>query len=182
MSNGLGAGFFAITLLAVLAGLAVLITLLTVISIVFTRRRGHSPRLLGYLTVIVGIAVVAVAGFGILVLVDEAPAAAYLITLIVGIPLIVEYLYLVRRTSLPRCEAYTATLMAWCVPFFLGVIAVFAVMNGIESVFELAPAESRQLGVAWIAATIGGFVVILSMIPISNHLIDTLRWAEGSRV
>jgi len=170
MSNGLGAGFFAITLLAVLAGLATLVVLAMIVSAVSHRRIGHTPTLLRYLLVLLCVGVLGVAGFGILFVYDETPAIAWLLTSIVVVPFLVVSVYLARSTGLSRFDVMTTTAMAWGVPFFLGVGVAVGVVNGIESVFDLAPAESRQMGVAWIAAAVGGLTTILGMIPIGNRL------------
>lgn len=181
MSNGLGAGFFALTILAVLAGLAILVTIATVASAVYHRRTGQMPTPLRYLLVVICLGVLGVAGFGILVLFDEAPAAAWLVGSIVVVPLLVVGAYLDRTTGFSRIEVVTTTVMAWGVPFLLGVVVVFGVTNGIGSVFDLAPAESRQLGVPWIAATVGGLAIILGMLPLGNRLGRMLHSATGVR-
>lgn len=71
MSNGLGAGFFAITLLVVLAGMAILVVLTMIASAVYHRRTGHIPMLFRYLLVVICAGVLGVTGFGILLLYDE---------------------------------------------------------------------------------------------------------------
>lgn len=114
--------------------------------------------------------VLGVAGFGIGVLYDEAPAAAGVFVLLVGGPYTTASVYLAHRTELSRLDIITTTVMAWGGPFLLGVIITFGALTGIDSMFELAPAESRQLGVPWIAATTGGSAIILGMIPIGNRL------------
>lgn len=170
MSNGLGAGFFAITLLAVLAGLASFVIVTTIASAVYHRRTGNIPMGVRYLFGVICVGVLGATGFGILLLSDEAPAVAWLFTSIVILPFLIVSGYLAHTTGLSRLDILTTTVMAWGIPFFLGVIVTFGAMNGIESVFNLAPAASRQSGVAWIAATTGGLTIILSMILISDRL------------
>ena len=181
MSNGLGTGFFALTLLAVLAGLAILVIVATIAFAVYVRRAGDTPRLARYLLGMLCAGVLGVAGFGILVLYDEAPVAAWLFTSFVLGPFLVVSSYLVRMTELSRFDVIAVTVMSWGIPFFLGVAVALGALNGINSVFDLAPAESRQMGVAWIAGLIGGVSIVLSMIPIGNHLSTMLYSGIASR-
>lgn len=178
MSNGLGAGFFAITLLAVLAGLALLVVLSTGVSWVWYRRAGRVPAPLRYLLVAVGVGVLGVAGFGVLVLFDEAPAVAGLFALLVVVPLLVAGGYLERTTGLGRLDVAATTVMAWGLPFLLGVVVVFGVTTGLSSAFDLAPAEFRRLGVAWAGAAVGGITVVLAMIPLGTRLGAVVRPVE----
>lgn len=170
MSNGLGAGFFAITLLAILAGLAILVILTTIAIALYHRRANYTPMWFRYLLVVLCAGVLGVAGVGILVLYDEAPAAAWVFTSFVGGPFLVVSIYLLRTTESSRFDVVVTTVMAWGVPFFIGVFVALGALYGINSVFDLAPAESRQMGVAWIAAAGGGITIVGSMIPIGNRL------------
>lgn len=181
MSNGLGTGFFALTLLAVLAGLAILVVVTTIASAVYHRRTNYTPTPVRYLLGVLCVGVLGVAGFGVLVLYDEAPAAAWLFASFVVGPFLVVGSYLVRTTGLSRFDVITTTVMAWGIPFFLGVAVALGSLNGITSVFDLAPAESREMGVAWIAAAIGGVTIVLSMIPIGNSLSTVLYSETASR-
>ncbi len=170
MTNGLGAGFFALALLAVVAGLAGLVIITTVAAAMYQRRTGEMSALLGYLLVGLCLGVVIVAGFGILALFDELAVVAWLLAWSVVIPLLVEGVYLNRTMGFSQVEVITTTVMAWGVPFLLGVGVVVGVLSGITSVFGLSPVETRQLGVAWIAATIGGLTVILGMLPLGTRI------------
>jgi hypothetical protein len=51
MSNGLGAGFFGVTLLMILLGLAAVLTLVLVGVVGFRRRTGTVPQLLKYVSI-----------------------------------------------------------------------------------------------------------------------------------
>lgn len=113
MSNGLGAGFVALTLLVLLVGLAVLALLVTAASIGFHRRRGRVPTVARYLLVGIGITGICVAGFGILLLLDEAPAAAWVFTSLVLAPLLLVGIYLAQSTGFSPVQLSTATVMAW---------------------------------------------------------------------
>jgi hypothetical protein len=181
MSNGLGAGFFAISLLAVLAGLAILAILATIAATVLHRRTGRVPTLLRYLLGAICLCVLGVAGFGILLLSDEAPAVAGLFVTIVVIPFLLGGVYFERTTEGTRLAVISTTVMAWGLPFFLGVAVAFGVLNGISSVLDLAPAESRQLGIAWITGAAGGTAILLGMIPIGTRLGGMVRSATGTR-
>jgi hypothetical protein len=170
MTNGLGAGFFALTLVAVLAGCALFGLLGTAVATVYFRQRGRVPPPVRYLLALVGVGVLGVGGFGVLVLYDEAPAAAWLFSWVVVLPFLAVGGYLARTTAGSRLEVLGATTMAWGVPFALGLVVVFGVMAGASAAFDLAPAESRGLGVAWIAAVAGGLTVVLGMLPIGARL------------
>jgi hypothetical protein len=181
MSNGLGAGLFAITLLTVLAGLALLVVMATVAAAVFDRRSGRVPMGLRYLHVAICAGVFGVAVFAVLALYDEAPVAAGLFTAIVVVPCLLVSGYLARSTDLARLDVVAATVMAWAIAFFVGVGVSLGITTGMETVLDLAPAESRQLGVAWVAAASGGLVVVLAMIPLGTRLGRLLVPASRAR-
>jgi hypothetical protein len=136
---------------------------------VYRRRTGSVPSPFRYLLVAIGVGVLGVAGFGVLVLYDEGPVAAWLLASIVLLPLFLVGVYLARTTALSRVDVLATTVMVWGVPFFLGVGVAMGVMTGLDSVLDLAPAESRRLGTAWIAAAVAGLVVTLSMITIGSR-------------
>lgn len=170
MTNGLGAGLFALTLLAVIAALAVLAVAATVAAGICYRKSGFVPMPLRYLHVAIAVGVFGVAGFAVLVLYDEAPLAAGLFTSVVVVPFLLVSASLARSTDVARLDIIVATVMAWGIPFVLGLGVSVAVMTGLESLLDLAPAESRQVGVAWVAAASGGFVIVLGMLPLAPRL------------
>lgn len=170
MTNGLGAGFFALAVVAVVAGLAGLVIITTGVAAMYQRQTGELPALLGYLLVVLCLGVGIVAGFGILALFDEVAVVAWLLAWSVVVPLLGVGVYLDRRMALSRVEVITTTLMAWGVPFLLGMGVAAGVLSGMPSVFKLSPGETRQLGIAWIAATVGGFTVILGMLALGTRI------------
>ncbi|MEF8838703.1 MAG: hypothetical protein V5A18_04270 [Haloarculaceae archaeon] len=159
--------------------MGVLDIIATAASVLYYRRAGHVHPLLRYTLVVIGLAVLGVAGFGILLLFDEVPVLAWLMASLVVVPLLVVGLYLARTTEYPRIAILTGTVMAWGGPFLLGIVVVLGVMEGIESVLDLAPVESRQMGVPWIAATAGGVTTIISMLPLANRLGSILESAAA---
>jgi hypothetical protein len=181
MSNGLGAGFFTVSLLVALAGVAVFVALATTSCVVFFRRTSRVPQIVVYLMVAITIGVVGVAGFGILVLFDEASAAAWVFTSTVVLPFAVVGAYLARMTELPPSYVVSSTVMAWGLPFLLGIGVALGVKTGIETVSAVAPGESRQLGIPWIAAACGGLTIILAMLPLSTRLGEILVEGRAAR-
>lgn len=172
MSNGLGAGFGALTLLAALAGLSLLVALGAGVSYVLYRRTGRVPRPLRLPLVAVGVVVVGVAGFGVLALHDEAPPVAGLFVATVLAPFLVVGGYLLRTTESPLVDVAATTVLAWGLLFLPGVAVVIGVTVGASDVFGLAAAESQRLGVPWVASTIGGGTVVLGMLLVGSHLGD----------
>jgi hypothetical protein len=182
MANGLGAGFFTISLLVALGGLATFVVLATMSCVGFFRRTNRVPPVVVYVMIAIAIGVLGVAGFGILLLFDEASAVAWLITSTVVLPFGVVGASLARTTDLPPAYVATTTVMAWGFPFFLGVGVVFGLMTGVEMVSAVAPSESRQLGIARSAVACGGLTIILAMLPLSTRLGEILvegRAAHG---
>lgn len=174
MSNGFGAGFFAISLLAVLGVLALLDVLVTAGWYVYQRRTGDRLPLLRYLAAVVLAGVLAVAGFGVLVLYDEAASLAWLVASTTLLPLFVVGVFLDRTTALARLDVVAATVLAWGPAFVPGILVVFGARSGIDAVLGLTIGESRRLGVAWIAAAVGGLVVVLGMLALSSRLVGLL--------
>lgn len=170
MSNGLGAGFASLTILVALTGLACLGILATITRFAFYRRTGRLPASFRYLHGAILAVVLAVAGFGVLALYDEAPAAAGVFALTVLFPILVGGFYFDRTTERSRFDVAITTFMTWGPSFLVGVVFVFGTMVGVSSIFDLAPAETRQMGIAWLASTVGGVVVVLGMIFVGTRL------------
>jgi len=170
MSNGLGAGFFGLTLLAILLGLAAVLTLALVGVVGFRRRIGTVPQLLKYVSIAVLGGVLVVAGFGVLAMYDEAVLLAVLFLVIVFVPLTVVGIYLHQTTELTRVDVLVTTGLAWSVPFVIGVGVTFGLTIGVSSTFDLAPAESQRLGVVWIAMLVGGAVIVTGSVLLGRYL------------
>lgn len=170
MSNGLGAGFFGLTLLALLLGLAAVLTLALVGAVGIRRRNGTVPQHLKYVSITVLGGALLVAGFGVLAMYDEAVLLVALLLVIVFLPLAVVGIYLYQMTELTRLDALATTGLAWSLPFVLGVGVTFGITVGISSMFSLAPAESRRLGVVWIAILVGGGVIVIGSVLLGRYL------------
>lgn len=169
VSNGLGAGFAGLTLVAILLGLATLLALALVGVYVIRRRSGQVPHLLTYVSVGVLLVVVLVAGFGVLALYDEAPPLAALFVAIVVLPLAVVGIFLRRSTELTRLDSLATAGWAWSLPFVVGVVVTFGLTIGVRSTFDLAPVESQRLGLIWIATAVGGLVVVLGSLGLGTQ-------------
>ncbi len=179
MTNGLGTGLFAVTLLGLLAGLALLTVLAAIAVALFARRTGRVPPSLRYLLAAICVGVLGVAGFGILVLFDEAPAAAALFASLAAVPVILAAVYFERTTGGTRLDAVGTTAMAWGGSFFLGVVVALGANTWINAAFDLAPAESRQLGVVWIATAVAGITVVLGTVLVGTRIGGWLRSGTG---
>ncbi|WP_254861368.1 hypothetical protein [Natronomonas gomsonensis] len=170
MSNGLGAGFFGLTLLAILLGLAAVLTLALVGVVEFRRRIGTVPQLLKYVSIAVLGGVLVVAGFGVLAMYDEAVLLAVLFLVIVFVPLTVVGIYLHQTIELTRVDVLVTAGLAWSLPFVIGVGVTFGLTIGVSSTFDLAPAESQRLGVVWIAMFVGGAVIVIGSVLLGKYL------------
>lgn len=170
MSNGLGAAFGGLLLIAMLAGLATLLALTLGGVVVVQRRTGTVPRWLRYLPVVLLAGVVAVAGFGVLALYDEAATLAAVFVAIVFVPLGGVGVALHRRPDLSRLDVLATAGLAWSLPFLLGLGVTFGSLAVVTSVFELAPAQSRRLGLPWGATAVGGGVVLFSALWLSTYV------------
>lgn len=170
MSNGLGAGLFAVTFVAILAGLALLAVLATIVSVAFRRQTGRFPALLRYPVVAIGIGALGVSVFGTLVVYEDAPAAAGIFLLLGVLPLLVASTYVHSTTDLGRIDLVVTTVMAWGLPFLLGVVLAVGVMSGINSVLDLTTLEARQMGVPWIALAVGGIGIVLGTIALGHRI------------
>ncbi|AZH26788.1 hypothetical protein [Haloplanus aerogenes] len=170
MSNGLGAGFAALTLLGVLGGIAVLATLSTVAAYAWVRRTGRLPGPFRY-----GFALLGVTGFGVLALYDEAPAAAGLFLLLGLLPQLVAAATLDRWLSVSRPDLVTTTMMAWSAPFLVGVPVTFGAMNALTSLLHVPAAGTSGTSVPWIASAVGGAVVALGTVLLGTRLVHVVR-------
>lgn len=157
-------------LLAVLAGLAALLTLSLAGVFVFQRRTEAVPRVLRYLSVALLAGVMLVAGFAVLALYDEAAPLAVVFVAIVFVPLGAVGMYLHRTTELLRLDTLVTAGLAWSIPFLIGLTVTFGGLNVITSVFDLAPAESKQLGLHWIATAVGAVVAVLGTLWLGKHV------------
>jgi hypothetical protein len=181
MSNGLGAGFAAPAPPAVLAGLALLAALTALGAYAFARRAGAVPAPIRYLSVALGVGVLGVADFGAPALHDGAPPVAWLFLAVAFVPLAVVGVHLDRTTGLARVDVAATTVMAWGLPFLLGVLVALGATNGISSALGLAPAQSGGIGVPRVAAALGGVAVVLGTRPFADRLAETVRSGTESR-
>jgi len=170
MSNGLGAGFFGVTLLAILLGLAAVLTIALAGVVVLRRWIGTVPQLLKYVSIAVLGGVLVVAGFGVLAMYDEAVLLAVLFLVIVFVPLTAVGIYLHQTTELTRVDVLVTAGLAWSLPFVIGVGVTFALTIGISSTLDLAPAESQRLWVVWIAMLVGGAVIVIGSVLLGKYL------------
>lgn len=170
MSNGLGAGFAGLTLLAVLLGLT---TLLAVFlgGIVAVRRRNRAvPSVLKYASAGVVLVAIAVAGFAVVALYDEAAALAGLFLVIGLLPLAIVGGYLQRRTEVTPAELLATIGLAWCLPFILGVFVIFGITAGIGSELGLATTTAQQESLAQLATLLGGGIVVAGALLLSSRI------------
>lgn len=170
MSAGFGAAFTGLTLLAVLSGLAGLLAL-SLAGVVASRRWTKPvPPLLRSLWAGLVCGVVLVAGFGAVLLVDEAATLAAVFVGLVLIPLGAGGLSLYRVAELPRRELVATAGLAWSLSFLLGLAITFGVPIVINRLVDLAPTESRQLGLYWIATALGTTVIVLGTLRLSKRV------------
>lgn len=174
MSNGLGAGLFALSIVAALAGLAAVLALVAAAAVALHRRTGRVPAPVRYLAVAALAVVVAVAGFGVLALPDEVPVAAGLLVVAVPLPLAVAG-YLVRRaTALGPLDVLAAAALAWSLPYLAGVAVFLGVVVGADATLGLAPVESRRLGLPWVAVAVAGLAAIAGAALLGDRVAGVL--------
>lgn len=178
MSNGFGAAFGGLMLLAVLSGVAGLLGLSLAGGVVSRWRTGEVPTILRYLCVATVLGVVLVAGFAVVALVDEAATVAAVFFALVLVPLGTVGVYLRHVTELSRLDVVVTTGVAWSIPFLIGLAVTFAVPNVINSLLGLAPAESRQLGLYWMATALGAVVVVLGALRLGKYVSKSFYPAE----
>jgi hypothetical protein len=160
-------------LLAVLAGVAGLLGILLAGAIVSQRRTGSVPGVLRHLSGVSVLGVSLIAGVAVVALSDEAAALAAVFVAIVLVPLGAIGIYLQRVTELSRLDTLATAGFAWSIPFLFGLAVTFGVPTVFNLVLDLAPAESRQVGLYWIAPALGAIVVVLGALRLSTHV---RRW------
>jgi hypothetical protein len=170
MSNGLGAGFAALSILAALSGLALLVVLSTAASLAFHRRTGRIPSVLRYLPVASLVGVLAIGGFGTLAFYDEALVVSGLLVALVFIPLVAAGASIRRSPGMGRLDAVAATAMAWSGPFLVGVATVIGLLVTITEAFGLGTAAPERLTVAWIAVTGGGSAAVVGTLLVGDRI------------
>jgi hypothetical protein len=127
MSDGLGAAFGSLVLLAVLVGLALLLALTATGALFARRSRGRVPDLARYLATALLSVVLAVTGLAVLALADEAPAFVPLFVALVALPLAL----VAARGRLQRAgwlDVAATAAMAWSLPFVATVALPFALV------------------------------------------------------
>lgn len=179
MSNGLGAGVDALTLLVLLVGLALLSALATVASLAWYRQAGRFPSWLRYLFVLIGVSAVVVTGVGVIALLGEAPTAAGLFLLLGLLPLLGAGVALGRKTGATRLDLGVTTVMAWGPALLVGVIVTFGVMGVLMPLLDVPAAVASETSLPWVAATVGGAVAVVAATLLGSRLVDVAR-AAGS--
>lgn len=160
MSGSFGAGFFTLTLMAVLAGLAGLLGLIALAS---RRRAGQVPTLVRSIAMAGLVGVVLVGGLGVLALYDDATVGAGLIVALVFVPLAAAS---VRGWQVDQgwSDVLAGVAMAWSLPFILGLATFLAVNVDVIEAFQLAGGEARALGLVWIAGAGGALVTSIGSV------------------
>jgi hypothetical protein len=180
MSNGLGAGFGALTLLVLLVGLALLSALVTAASLAWYRQAGRFPSWLRYPFVLIGAAAVVVTGVGVLALFDEAPTAAGLLLLLGLLPLFGSGVVLGRKTGATRLVLVVTTVMAWGPALLVGVIVTFGAMGALMSLLDVPAAVASETSLPWITAAVGGAAVVVAATLLGSRLVDVVRTAGSN--
>lgn len=179
MASGFGAAFGGMMLLAVVTGMALFLSL-SLLGILLSRRRGRGvPRILRYLSIVVVIGVILTGSFSVIALVDEAAPLATVFLAIVFVPLGAVGLYLRLVTNLPRLDTVLTMGVAWGLPFLVGLPLTFGLPILINRALGLAPAESRHLGVYWIAPVVGAIVVVLGSLGLARQVRKSLFTATS---
>lgn len=184
MSNGLGAGFALLTILAVLLGVAVLLGLLTAGAVALERRSGTRPAPIRYVAAGLLAVALVVAGFGAVALADEALVGAALLVALVFVPLAGAGA-IVRRAGHPDRLALTATTaMAWGGAYIFGIAVLAGLVVGLEPALGLAPGEARQVGLPWLETAVAGLAALAVALALASglpRLVPTVPGAPGDR-
>lgn len=122
MSNGFGAAFFGLTLFAILLPIAGLLVVTTGVAIYWHHRQAPAP--IQYIAVGLAGVVIVVAGFGIVVLADEATPLSVLFGTIVILPLVLVG-GRARWSGAPWKTVAAIAGMAWSLPFLVGTGLLF---------------------------------------------------------
>lgn len=122
MSNGFGAGFGGLVILVGLVVLAGLLVATAAVALYWRQEQSSPP--VDYVAVGLVAIVVAVAGFGIAALADEAPRIAVLFGATVGLPLVLVA-GRARWTGAGWGSVAARSGMAWGLPFLAGVGALY---------------------------------------------------------
>jgi hypothetical protein len=137
MTNGLGAGFAAASLLAVLAAAAGVLAFVGVFGVLVDPGGRRVPRGFQYAAVVLLAVAAAVGGVGVIALFDEAPLVAALLAGLVPLPLLVAAARVVSGDAVRGRVPVAATVaVAWALPFLvaLGVLAALTVGTSLPPV------------------------------------------------
>lgn len=157
MSNGLGAGFGFLLLLGVLIVVAVLLGVTTLGALGLRHYGRRVPRAVHALVILLLAAAMAVGGFGVAALFDEAWLAAVLLVAIVWLPLGVVAAR-ARWSGAPWPAVGVTAAMAWWLPFLASAALLFAI-----SVSGTIPVEPATVLGAVVAA--GGALLVGEALP-----------------
>jgi hypothetical protein len=180
VSNGLGAAIAGLTLLAVLLGLTTLLALFLGGVVVVRRHNRSVPPVLKYASAGVVLMAIAVAGFAVVALYDEAAALAGLFVVIVLLPLAIGGGYLQRRTEVTRVDLLSTIGLAWSLPFIFGVFVIFGITAGVGSELGLATTAAQQESLAQLATPIGGAIVVAGAVILSPRVSRLVSSADPS--
>lgn len=170
MSNGLGAGFAALTLVAGLVLVGILAGLVALAGYALGRRRGEVPHLVTHLLVALGAVALAVSGFGVIAFADEAALVAWLLACLALLPLLLVAGLRSRTSDQSPATTFAATVAAWAPAFLVGL----AVTVGATSVANAAlglPGAAQDTGVRVGTAALGGLVVVLGTAVLGRRLV-----------
>lgn len=170
-----GAGFALLSLLLVLGGLAAVALLAGAVALGYRRYTGESPPEAGrYPLVLLLVAAVGVAGFGIVALVDEAPIGSGLLLAGVAVPLVASVATLRWRNGRSWPSVGAIATVAWSAGYLLGLAAFAGIVATVPAALDIPQGSARTANVAWVAVGVTGVVATVVAVEIAR------RWpADG---
>jgi hypothetical protein len=173
MSDDLGAGFFALSLLAGLAGLADLLAGVLVVAVGLRGRTERVPRAIVVGAIVVLALVVLVAGFGVLALYDEAVPVGVLLLVVVFVPLKVVAATVRDRDRLGAVRAAATVGLAWSLPFLAALVVTFGLTIVVNAELQLVP-PGRERAVVYLATAFGGAVAVGGSLLLGGRVSQSL--------
>lgn len=171
MSNGLGAGFGGLLLLAGLFALSLIGVACLVGAFVTRHRSGRVPTLFQFFSIVEVGGVTLVGGFGVAALYDEAWLLATLFVVLVFIPLATIFVTLWRARVVDPVPGIAAAGWSWSLSFLVGTTVLGAIVFT-SSELGVATTAPAQQQIAMVATGIAGGVAVATALLLSERVLS----------
>jgi len=159
---------YVLKMIYLLIGLSLLLTVFLGISIGLRNKERTVHTVLKYASIVVLVAVIAVAGLATIELLGIGEGFGGLFIALVLIPLALIGAYLHNQSNPTRINLLSTIAFSWGPSFILGLIVMSGVLLGIGNELSLAQTKSQEIALGILTYILGGGTVVAISVRLSS--------------